>query len=37
MGGREIKRHIFKAANVLAIFKNEIHENYNSDYILVHN
>ena len=30
------KRHIFKTANALAIFKNEIHNNETSDDILVH-
>ena len=27
MGGREIIRHIFKTANVLAMFEDEIHKN----------
>ena len=36
MGGRQLKRHLFKTASALAIFKNEIHNNETSDDILLH-
>ena len=35
MGGRQLKRHLFKRASALAIFKNKIHTNKTSDDILV--
>ena len=35
MGGRQLKRHLFKTASALAISKNKIHKNETSDDIPV--